>query len=82
MYFSTVLLIVASAFTVASAQTETGQGTVVSRDSVRWKIQFLPTATFYAPGLGACGITNTAEDFIVAVSAQFFDTFPYVVSAF
>lgn len=35
-------------------------------------------ATFYTPGLGACGITNTVNDMIVAVSAQFFDTFPWV----
>ncbi|KAF8994155.1 RlpA-like double-psi beta-barrel-protein domain-containing protein-containing protein [Cyathus striatus] len=33
-------------------------------------------ATYYYPGVGACGITNTNADFIVAVSAQYFDTFP------
>ncbi|KAI0351123.1 hypothetical protein OH77DRAFT_1411691 [Trametes cingulata] len=33
-------------------------------------------ATFYAAGLGACGIFNTDADFIVAVSSQVFDTFP------
>ncbi|KAJ3558461.1 hypothetical protein NM688_g909 [Phlebia brevispora] len=33
-------------------------------------------ATFYEPGLGACGVTNSASDHIVAVSASFFDTFP------
>ncbi|OBZ74582.1 Papain inhibitor [Grifola frondosa] len=33
-------------------------------------------ATFYETGLGSCGIFNTDSDFIVAVSAQFFDTFP------
>ncbi|KAI0348483.1 barwin-like endoglucanase, partial [Trametopsis cervina] len=32
--------------------------------------------TFYATGLGACGITNTDSDFIAAVSHDFFDTFP------
>ncbi|CAG8768768.1 6776_t:CDS:1, partial [Acaulospora colombiana] len=29
--------------------------------------QFTGHATFYAPGLGACGITNTAQDLIVAL---------------
>ncbi|KAK7685814.1 hypothetical protein QCA50_011160 [Cerrena zonata] len=33
-------------------------------------------ATFYAPGLGACGHVNTDQDFIVAVSRELFDTFP------
>ncbi|KAF5335600.1 hypothetical protein D9758_017267 [Tetrapyrgos nigripes] len=33
-------------------------------------------ATFYTPGLGACGITNTESDMIAAVSEQFFDSFP------
>ncbi|EIW74044.1 plant expansin [Coniophora puteana RWD-64-598 SS2] len=32
--------------------------------------------TFYTPGLGACGITNTEQDMIVAVSETLFDTFP------
>lgn len=33
-------------------------------------------ATFYATGLGACGITNTDTDFIAAVSHTFFDSYP------
>ncbi|KAG5734167.1 hypothetical protein E4T56_gene1400 [Termitomyces sp. T112] len=33
-------------------------------------------ATFFTPGLGACGVENTTNDFIVAVSAEFFDSFP------
>jgi hypothetical protein len=32
--------------------------------------------TYYATGLGACGITNKDTDFIAAVSLDFFDTFP------
>ncbi|KZP11438.1 hypothetical protein FIBSPDRAFT_962306 [Athelia psychrophila] len=32
--------------------------------------------TFYAPGLGACGISNTAADPIVAVAFELFDTWP------
>ncbi|KII90846.1 hypothetical protein PLICRDRAFT_52549 [Plicaturopsis crispa FD-325 SS-3] len=34
------------------------------------------TGTFFAPGTGACGIFNTEADSIVAVSNQFFSTFP------
>ncbi|CAL1713924.1 unnamed protein product [Somion occarium] len=33
-------------------------------------------ATFFEPGPGACGHINNAQDFIVAVSAKVFDTFP------
>ncbi|KAH8091721.1 RlpA-like double-psi beta-barrel-protein domain-containing protein-containing protein [Cristinia sonorae] len=33
-------------------------------------------ATFYTPGLGACGGINTEKDFIVAVSTQIFNGFP------
>jgi len=33
-------------------------------------------ATFYAPGLGACGHTNVASDFIVAVGIATFNSFP------
>ncbi|KAJ7155636.1 plant expansin [Mycena filopes] len=32
--------------------------------------------TFFEPGLGACGIQNTAQDAIVAVGHGVFDTFP------
>lgn len=32
--------------------------------------------TYYATGLGACGITNTDTDFICAVSELLFDTYP------
>jgi hypothetical protein len=32
--------------------------------------------TYYATGLGACGIVNKDTDFIAAVSEDFFDTFP------
>ncbi|KLO16799.1 barwin-like endoglucanase, partial [Schizopora paradoxa] len=34
------------------------------------------TATFYAPGLGACGKTNTNTDFIAAAAHELFDSFP------
>ncbi|KAI0051527.1 hypothetical protein FA95DRAFT_1534248 [Auriscalpium vulgare] len=32
--------------------------------------------TFFSPGLGACGISSTDADNIVAVSTQLFNTFP------
>ncbi|KAI0692265.1 loosenin [Cytidiella melzeri] len=32
--------------------------------------------TFYTPGLGACGWTNTESDLIVAVSHDFYDSYP------
>ncbi|EKM52556.1 uncharacterized protein PHACADRAFT_261057 [Phanerochaete carnosa HHB-10118-sp] len=32
--------------------------------------------TWFEPGLGACGFTNSASDFIVAVAEGFFDTYP------
>ncbi|KAK7460920.1 hypothetical protein VKT23_008848 [Stygiomarasmius scandens] len=32
------------------------------------------SATFFNPGLGACGFTNTDSDFIVAVSSQIFNS--------
>ena len=34
------------------------------------------TGTYYATGLGACGITNTDSDYIAAVSHTLFDTYP------
>ncbi|KII84103.1 hypothetical protein PLICRDRAFT_46434 [Plicaturopsis crispa FD-325 SS-3] len=38
--------------------------------------QNIGEGTYFAPGLGACGVFNTDADSIVAVSATFFDTFP------
>lgn len=36
--------------------------------------------TFFTPGLGACGRTNTENDHIAAVSHQFFDSFGCVLA--
>ncbi|EIW81913.1 plant expansin [Coniophora puteana RWD-64-598 SS2] len=33
-------------------------------------------ATYYTPGLGACGQTSTSDDLIVAVSHSLYDTYP------
>ncbi|KAJ7126027.1 barwin-like endoglucanase [Mycena epipterygia] len=32
--------------------------------------------TYYQPGLGACGVTNTADQLIVAVGHGVFDSYP------
>jgi hypothetical protein len=32
--------------------------------------------TFYGTGLGACGVTNSDTDLIVAVAHELFDTYP------
>jgi len=37
---------------------------------------FTGDATFFFPGLGACGIVNGPGDFIAAASHEMFDTFP------
>ncbi|KAJ7611164.1 plant expansin [Roridomyces roridus] len=37
---------------------------------------FTGDGTFFQPGLGACGKTNTASDLIVAVGHGTFDSFP------
>jgi hypothetical protein len=34
--------------------------------------------TYYQPGLGACGAYNSPTDYIVAVAAATFDSYPYV----
>jgi len=40
------------------------------------KGQYTADATFYTPGLGACGAYSSASDYIVAVAAPTFDTYP------
>jgi hypothetical protein len=40
----------------------------------------LSLVTYYTPGLGACGQSNTDTDYIVAVAHGTFDTYPYVMS--
>ncbi|KAI0632612.1 RlpA-like double-psi beta-barrel-protein domain-containing protein-containing protein [Trametes polyzona] len=60
MRFSTILVAVLSAASVSLAKALSGTG----------------DATFYSAGLGACGITNSDADFIAAMDAHTFDTFP------
>ncbi|KAH9930556.1 RlpA-like double-psi beta-barrel-protein domain-containing protein-containing protein [Amylocystis lapponica] len=37
-------------------------------------------ATYYYPGLGACGITNTQDQYVVAVSVDFYNDYPGATS--
>ncbi|KAH9926625.1 barwin-like endoglucanase [Epithele typhae] len=60
MRFSAVLLAALSAVTVGYAQTASGTGDL----------------TFYAPGLGSCGHTNTDADFVVAIDTATITSFP------
>ena len=39
----------------------------------------LSLVTYYTPGLGACGHSNTDTDYIVAVAHGTFDTYPYIM---
>ena len=36
----------------------------------------VPSATYYNPGLGSCGISSTDSELVVAVDAQTIQTFP------
>ncbi|KIM91522.1 hypothetical protein PILCRDRAFT_810813 [Piloderma croceum F 1598] len=40
------------------------------------KAQYTGDATFYTPGLGACGAYSSPSDYIVAVAAPTFDSYP------
>ncbi len=51
----------------------------LSAASSRKISQLLFSVTFYATGLGACGITNVDTDPIVAVSTMIFDNYPYAL---
>ena len=42
----------------------------------------MTTATWFDPGVGACGISNSASDIIVAVSSDFYDSYPYALFIF
>ncbi|KAF8891250.1 RlpA-like double-psi beta-barrel-protein domain-containing protein-containing protein [Infundibulicybe gibba] len=60
MHFTTPLLFLFSALLLVSGAPAANVG----------------DATFFEPGVGACGVTSTATDNIVAVSTQMFDSFP------
>lgn len=57
--------------------TQTGQGKALLRTLCNSHgVLLFSTATFYDIGLGACGITNSGDDRIAAVSHLLFDSFP------
>jgi len=69
MFFSKTLAIAALAVTAnAAAILKTRQSYLTGTQT--------GDGTFYTPGLGACGVTNTASDLIVAVSESLFDSYP------
>lgn len=80
MYFATALVTLALAATgyAAPAVVNSGDGeSTIAAVNDTWPLRdILFIATFFAPGVGSCGISSSASDHIVAVSASFFDTFP------
>ena len=80
MFFFTMastLLAIAGCSIAAPSNVHKGDGgysTLLLIDCVRNSDEHL--ATFYEPGLGACGIFNTENDPLVAVSTTLYDTFP------
>ena len=53
-----------------------GQGASYSEVQFRIVTKMCIAATYYQPGLGACGGTNNQNDLIVAVSTPVFNGFP------
>ena len=72
---SVVVALIASAVTLVNAQ-NVGDGMFFI--FFIGIILTLLVGTYYEPGLGACGIFNTASDPIVAVGWQTFDHYPCV----
>ncbi|KLO11970.1 barwin-like endoglucanase [Schizopora paradoxa] len=68
-----LLPIVALAASALASPIENVNGTALE---ARAGTTYTGDATFYSPGLGACGITNGPNDFIAAASYKLFDTFP------
>lgn len=66
----------AAAETPAAAETSSSSDSSDSADSASSSSggDFSGDGTYYATGLGACGITNTDSDFICAISHELFDS--------
>ncbi|KAF7300303.1 DPBB-1 domain-containing protein [Mycena chlorophos] len=60
----------------AEVAEEPQDGVSVSVERAVAKGPFAGDATYYAPGLGACGRKNKSSDLIVAVSKNIYDTYP------
>ncbi|KAJ7908222.1 plant expansin [Mycena leptocephala] len=69
MQFAALLLTVTSSMFLANAYSV--PDTVETRSE-----SHSGDGTYYTPGLGACGKTNTADQLIVAVGHGVFDSFP------
>jgi hypothetical protein len=65
-----------SSSSTAPPQSTSGASGSSSSSSGILSETFKGDGTFYATGLGACGITNTDSDMIAAASELLFDTFP------
>lgn len=69
-----------TALEARTARTYTGDGTsflqVIVVLGLALRIIVFFSATYFAPGLGACGKTNGPNDLIAAASYKLFDTYP------
>lgn len=75
--FFSVLTLSAIAVPVLQRRAYTGEGTLHPTSPACPLITDIDAVTYFTPGLGACGITNTDTELVAAVSATFFDTYPY-----
>ncbi|KLO11969.1 hypothetical protein SCHPADRAFT_941616 [Schizopora paradoxa] len=75
MSFAKLLAVVALATAALGSPAPIYNGTDIAARQLAGQ-RFTGDATFFEPGLGACGITNGPNDFIAAASHQMFDTFP------
>ncbi|KAJ1034999.1 hypothetical protein NDA18_000604 [Ustilago nuda] len=72
--------VAAAAATGSKNQATNGKGGNNNNNTSAWSSQatwghYSGQATYYAPGLGACGWRNGEADYIVAISASLFDSF-------
>ncbi|KAI0537324.1 RlpA-like double-psi beta-barrel-protein domain-containing protein-containing protein [Xylaria digitata] len=67
--FSKIVLAIAATAGLVSAAPATSPAPLESRQGMSGDL------TYYAPGLGACGIYNSESDAIAAVSWQLFDQY-------
>ncbi|KAI0971158.1 RlpA-like double-psi beta-barrel-protein domain-containing protein-containing protein [Xylaria arbuscula] len=67
--FTKIILAVAATAGLVSAAPATSSPALESRQTQSGDL------TYYAPGLGACGVTNSESDAIVALSQELFDQY-------
>ncbi|KAI1312130.1 RlpA-like double-psi beta-barrel-protein domain-containing protein-containing protein [Xylaria venustula] len=67
--FTKIILAVAATAGLVSAAPATSSPALASRQTQSGDL------TYYAPGLGACGVTNSESDAIVALSQELFDQY-------